>query len=1646
MNASGEQHMLCHVADDVLTFIEQREAEQIAYGIYDVIMTGAEVIAGFRPHSLRFDTDAERYEQVCSALQLLYERLDVLRLDDDPAASVEMWVLRSRIAEMVRLIALVRQRIVWFSNQRESHRLSSSKRLVTDVTLTVQSRLVPRRDRPSAEILATTLRASEDHQRVAAYLTEVIDRSLPKLRLLSGFQQRAFEAILRAIDSGERGGGSRGVAVTAGTGAGKTYAFFLPVLVYSLLARCLRGQVGVKAICIYPRVALSENQLSDFIEILFHVNRRLAVAGLPALTIGIESGATMYTIDDLRTAFASPDHRQKLAAMRGWTYAEELRAFQAPFAECVGSEEHRCAESDTRLVIYEDDPLTLACPQCGARYPFIKYIREGVMDRNPPDILVATTESLNRRLLSSRYQYLFGNDDVCAPTVVMLDEIHLQASTAGAQTALLLRRLIARIREGKLARGDHDRVVFVGLSATIAQPVQFVSDLTGINPEHVTEICPDEEEMQAIGAERFIFVRATENEDVATISTLIQTTMAALHTMPQPDPESGIKRYRAFGFVQSLDIVGRWRYQMEDAERMQPWHRQRREEYKRNSVPVCKWDIGCIPLYVYRYPPYNRQLFPRLLGSYSMAECSCEHRHGPNLACPLFQAGECWWVLSQKHHARREPLNIRRKSAADRDQPIHPDDDLIITTSALEVGYDDDTVMCVIQYGAPANIASFVQRKGRGGRRVGARPIVITVLSPYSSAELFLYRNQHLLTDPTFRKLPLNTQNRFLQRIHGLYAVIDWMAYQAHRQGVELDFEGLNASSLAFLQEQGADPAALLAIKDYIRRAFSIDGAAAAELIAGREGVMLNHYLTLIRRVARTLIEQETLRYGVNGRETLHDRLPENLFSDINLPEVRVHYGQTHKNNSVTESISLALTTTAPGNVSFRGGYGAAWIPPIVSETEVPRIRVTSDVYEGDFIEDKVRVTALPERALRMTGIDPDQTQSLRIFRPTRISLQLFSRDHQSSFWYCNPDDGAIRHHQEYSDAGQHELRLSHASVGFPITAVEIRAESEDLSPDFRLLPDHPSIRADALGVGLARQILLYSDEPANRHPLDVHVLMLGSRYSLVFHEHRADPIEGVVGFTHYEENEPCALGYQMHTDGLALDLADPGLERLRLPESVAAQLRYAAVRHAFMTELMVERGINMFAAGYLADALLMIADEQRVAHGVTLDALATWWQSGEAPRAAIKTAVCDIFHLSKRKAEATLSLSDDPATLALFARIYAEIMAGGAGFWRHLRDTFKYSVAQALKQTAQEIAGVEALRYIGAYTRLHADFGERATDRVWLYEIGMGGIGVMRATHEAIRREPDRFWTVMSQRMTRCPTAREEALLRLILSQPGNWLDSCNILAQQIRTERTAGARQRAIEDLLAQVRKQLGIVVRQDHLKALLRLFIPDYLDQSGETPISNWRLFYEINTIFVPDFVRRFGREPTFAEVRGLLYREVSGQGGESYPTLARLLALYRDEHGPQSPEAAREAFESAIDRRLLRSCWCACPSCLDDRGGQEGPGLSWMLLSRPLLAVWLDHVRASSTLHLDADSDPSLLRERLRVIFEQGVRSLCLRAPVGTIEHLCRAVSYLTDAGIDTNLGMMYPMITDIATLFPEDREASLMVELTIRPIE
>ncbi|NJK81356.1 MAG: hypothetical protein HC914_16290 [Chloroflexaceae bacterium] len=454
---------------------------------------------------------------------------------------------------------------------------------------------------------------------------------------------------------------------------------------------------------------------------------------------------------------------------------------------------------------------------------------------------------------------------------------------------------------------------------------------------------------------------------------------------------------------------------------------------------------------------------------------------------------------------------------------IEDTDDLIITTSALEVGYDDEALMCVIQYTTPTNVASFVQRKGRGGRKVGTRPLVVTVLSPYKSTDLFLFRNDHLLTNPTFHKLPLNAQNRYLQRIHGFYTLFDWLCYRAHQAGVELELDTLKRASFAYLLKQSADDGVLLAFKDYLEKTFALtDPEALGQVLSTQpDGLLWHHFFEhLIRPVYPELYENN--QSSIKTRDFLRTCLPENLFSDINLPEVQVDYhpGNQRSDKRVpSESISLAISETIPRERDFRGGEGATWVPPVISD-DSPEVIALTEYYTLEPKQTAIRTANLSRRALRLVGIEPKQVRELTVFRPRSIRTREFSREHNASYWWCNPETGELREYRPSEAAGQDMFQLAHSSSGYPISAVEImpnRAGRE--IPGYTLESDHPSVACDTLGQHLVKQIVLYSDEAANMNLLEVKRIILGSQYTIKFHENRADEMRGVVGFCPTEDD-----------------------------------------------------------------------------------------------------------------------------------------------------------------------------------------------------------------------------------------------------------------------------------------------------------------------------------------------------------------------------------------------------------------------------------------------------------------------------------------------------------------------------------------------
>ena len=114
--------------------------------------------------------------------------------------------------------------------------------------------------------------------------------------------------------------------------------------------------------------------------------------------------------------------------------------------------------------------------------------------QNPADIMLSTTESLNRQLSVPASLKAFGISTQSLKAV-LLDEIHTYEGTTGAQNAMLLRRV-------KKALGKP--LVWAGLSATLTDAGDFFGRLVDLNPGDVTVIEPAYEELEESGAEYLV--------------------------------------------------------------------------------------------------------------------------------------------------------------------------------------------------------------------------------------------------------------------------------------------------------------------------------------------------------------------------------------------------------------------------------------------------------------------------------------------------------------------------------------------------------------------------------------------------------------------------------------------------------------------------------------------------------------------------------------------------------------------------------------------------------------------------------------------------------------------------------------------------------------------------------------------------------------------------------------------------------------------------------------------------------------------------------------------------------------------------------------------------------------------------------------
>ncbi len=755
----------------LLREVDNRCKRQINSGNYDATVALSELYQDFVDtiaDDERFSDAVPREVGEDHASHLVFQRL----LDELEEKNTILYVydrqrVRSRVAEVTRYFALLRQRFVG-----EEYEFTPS--LTKMVKMDIQSREKPmwgdegKRINSIVRDIYQEIRTSEpasEFEQAFDSTGDWQDATEASLKLvrdlchelgmegLAKYQGRAFERLYLQSVTDDNDGTAR--VVTASTGGGKTEAFLFPLLAYTLTASQANLN-GARALLAYPRTDLCDNQFERIVHYL-------------------------YTIGDLIED------------------SESLPFDRLPLS--------------VNLQHGSSDKVEIDCPECGGRMSagddfvcsenpehVIDYVSTG--NRSQADIHITTPDTIHRRLMDPYGQNQFWKHSH-PPKFVVLDEVHVYTDQYGMHVANLMRRLKATMR----AVANNQNPVLVASSATISNAEDFTRrifdapDAEQIKPyskEDVEEMDENrseelEPELEEIGWEYLIFVKSTEprtvqipqgddvykprseweefdETNVTNLSTMIQVAFAFYHTILKERPEDDDAKDKILGFVDSIDSVKRLGDYIHDAEGTG-------DNDDAGLYSLRKPD-AFLPDTEQTNPNCPKELFRGSAGEHETAVCEPLPPNPELNPCPVYEAGECWWTLQDDFLESMDVYLHKsgRTETPDGNRASGDGWDMMVTTSALEVGFDHPSIIGTFQYRAPMNIPGFVQRKGRGGRDPGDQPISVVVLGTFPE-DSFYFHHEELLSDPSdeYLKISLDEENEFVRTQHVVSTIFDYI-------------------------------------------------------------------------------------------------------------------------------------------------------------------------------------------------------------------------------------------------------------------------------------------------------------------------------------------------------------------------------------------------------------------------------------------------------------------------------------------------------------------------------------------------------------------------------------------------------------------------------------------------------------------------------------------------------------------------------------------------------------------------------------------------------------------------------------------------------------------------------------------------------
>ena len=231
---------------DVKWALERIEASQLNFGIFTTHVSTVDITQ----YITGIESLAPEANQVEVALKYLVSQGEIIEWAPG--------LYRSRIAETVRCLRLLRRRLWSWQDRNHPGSLAHSPLLIEDIRVAFRQRMRPKRD--------AVLMDDATPNEVPPVIKQTFNDAIG-FQSLAQFQAEAIERIFSCAELGNPDNNS--FIVSGDTGAGKTEAFIFPILLDILSETAeRRQQPGVRAVLVYPRIRLARNQLSRLLRYL----------------------------------------------------------------------------------------------------------------------------------------------------------------------------------------------------------------------------------------------------------------------------------------------------------------------------------------------------------------------------------------------------------------------------------------------------------------------------------------------------------------------------------------------------------------------------------------------------------------------------------------------------------------------------------------------------------------------------------------------------------------------------------------------------------------------------------------------------------------------------------------------------------------------------------------------------------------------------------------------------------------------------------------------------------------------------------------------------------------------------------------------------------------------------------------------------------------------------------------------------------------------------------------------------------------------------------------------------------------------------------------------------------------------------------